>query len=144
MAGSFRILAPGFLGASASLSPGTAGAQMPCGMFDTDGDGCKKEPYDANTSCGQYSDAMVCINGNEDVQCTGEIYRGCFYGQGDADAPTDYCCAGWLPFLSNDNIDHAGCLTIDAPWGGSCTTYNDAPGQCHLYDWYCVPGYDWW
>lgn len=75
--------------------------------------------------CGQYSDAPVCENGNTDVTCTGEIYRGCAQGQTDcADGNGNYddqCCAGWGPG-TGDNIDHAYCTERDAGYGGfGCT-----------------------
>lgn len=71
--------------------------------------------------CGEYSDAPVCQNGNTDVACTGEIYRGCAQGQTDcADGLGNYddrCCAGWAPG-GGDNIDHAYCTEQDADHGG--------------------------
>lgn len=102
--------------------------QGSCGTHDTDNDGCQREVGDANTSCSQYSDAMVCTQ-SSDVTCSGEIYRGCFYGQSDTDPDTDYCCAGFSDGMANDNIDHAHCSSgYDAGWGSSCYFW-DSPGS---------------
>lgn len=83
----------------------------------------------AGPACAIRGDAAVCTNGNTDVACTGEIYRGCQTGQTDcantAGNPDDGCCGGWLPG-GNDNIDHASCITHDAPWGGMA--------WCSLFD----------
>lgn len=71
--------------------------------------------------CGVRQDAAVCIHGEEDVTCTGEVYRGCPVGQTDcADnvGEDDVCCAAINPFTPGDNIDHAYCRQDDAPWGG--------------------------
>lgn len=38
--------------------------------------------------CGRRRDAAVCVNGEQDVTCSSEIYRGCPQGQTDcADNP---------------------------------------------------------
>lgn len=71
--------------------------------------------------CGERSDAAVCQDGNSDVTCTGELYRGCGSGATDcANVPggndDDVCCAGWGPG-SGDNIDHSYCYSMDASWG---------------------------
>jgi hypothetical protein len=71
--------------------------------------------------CSGRQDAPVCVNGEEDVTCTGEIYRGCQVGQtdcADGQGQDDNCCAGTLPFTPGDNIDHAYCRMDDAEWGG--------------------------
>ena len=74
--------------------------------------------------CEGYADAPVCTNGNTDVQCWGEIYRGCAVGAVDcADGsgnPDDRCCAAWDPWAGGDNIDHAYCSTSDAGYGDLC------------------------
>ena len=97
----FRIINPLAVAAAAALAAGTA--------------------VDARANCGEYSDAPVCQNGNEDVTCTGEIYRGCQQGQIDcADGNGNYddqCCAGFGPGVG-DNIDHAFCVERDAGYGG--------------------------
>lgn len=71
--------------------------------------------------CRGRDDAPVCKNGNEDVTCAGERYRGCQTGQHDcADNeanPEDECCWGWGPG-PGDNIDHDDCMQDDAGWGG--------------------------
>lgn len=72
--------------------------------------------------CGTRNDASVCKDGNSDVACAREIYKGCENGTTDcANTPggneDDVCCAGWGPG-SGDNIDHAYCIHDDAPWGG--------------------------
>lgn len=73
--------------------------------------------------CGTYEDAPVCTNGNEDVACDGERYRGCAAGTTDCannpDNNDDSCCWGWGPG-TGDNIDHQYCSTADAEWGGTC------------------------
>ena len=59
--------------------------------------------------CGHYSDAAVCHNGQTDVTCSTELYRGCYANENDcadnAANPDDRCCAGYGPGVS-DNIDH--------------------------------------
>lgn len=81
--------------------------------------------------CGQYSDAPVCQNGNQDVICTGERYRGCAQGASDcADTdpnPDDDCCWGW-GYGAGDNIDHQFCRLQDAGWGSTCIVW-DGCGQ---------------
>jgi hypothetical protein len=68
----------------------------------------------------RYYDAPVCINGEEDVTCGTERYRGCYLVD-CADGPglDDQCCWGPLPGPS-DNIDHYMCSSWDAGWGGVC------------------------
>jgi hypothetical protein len=68
-----------------------------------------------NTLSCRVADLPTCTIPAVDVQCAGEVYRGCFRWEPDI-AQDDFCCAGWGPGL-NDNIDHAGCRTIDAPTG---------------------------
>lgn len=71
--------------------------------------------------CAGRADAPVCTNGNEDVKCGGERYRGCQTGQQDcADNDgnsEDACCYGWGPG-PGDNIDHDDCRHDDSGWGG--------------------------
>lgn len=86
-------------------------------------------------ACTGRGDAAVCTNGNSDVTCTGERYRGCQTGQTDCanspENPDDNCCWGWGPG-NGDNIDHATCITSDAGWGGA----GDA--SCVLLDRYLI------
>ncbi len=76
----------------------------------------------AAASCGEYQDAPVCKNGESDVTCSTEKYRGCAPGETDcADSGTnndDRCCAGSSRHGPGDNIDHQYCSTSDAEWGG--------------------------
>lgn len=76
---------------------------------------------EAQDGCGVRADAPVCENGNTDVTCTGETYRGCETGQTDcanvSANPDDVCCWGSGPG-SGDNIDHAYCIHDDSGWGG--------------------------
>ena len=71
--------------------------------------------------CGEYADSPVCTDGNTDVSCSLEIYRGCQPGQNDcADSPNggnqdDKCCAGITG--GGDNIDHQYCFERDGQWG---------------------------
>lgn len=119
-----RLLAPGTLGrytGSGRVTVLTPGAAF-C-PHDTDGDGCERESGDQNTSCGSYSDAMVCINAANDLACSSydtDKYRGCYYGNVDRDDGSDYCCAGWMADGGRDNIDHGECAFADAHWGESC------------------------
>jgi hypothetical protein len=130
----FRFLARG----SRRLTRGRArGPAYDC-PHDTDKDNCEREKGDSNTSCGQYSDAMVCVNGNEDLACSTfdfNSYRGCHYGaSSDHDPGSDYCCAGWIPG-SNDNIDHGSCASGDADWGSTCIGWDDQqPPECETKD----------
>lgn len=110
----FEIVNPAALNRNASAAAGE------CGEED-------------QGSCDQRSDAPVCTNGNEDVLCTGERYRGCEVGQTDcANTPggneDDICCWGWGPG-SGDNIDHGACIRDDARWGGI-----DREGDCIFWD----------
>jgi len=72
--------------------------------------------------CGARQDAAVCTNGNTDVSCTTETYRGCAIGQTDcADNdgnPDDQCCFGGSGLGPGDNIDHGFCREQDAGYGG--------------------------
>jgi hypothetical protein len=84
----------------------------------------------ATSSCGEREDAPVCVNGQTDVTCTGELYRGCATGQTDcANQPgqDDVCCAAWGPGVS-DNIDHGACFTSDSAWGwiNACSIFFDS------------------
>ena len=76
---------------------------------------------DPPESCSAYADASYCGDGESDVTCFGEKYRGCEQGQTDcADNPwnpDDKCCAAINPFTGGDNIDHASCTIADAGWG---------------------------
>lgn len=72
--------------------------------------------------CGERSDAPVCKDGNTDVTCLAELYKGCETGTTDCanvrgGNEDDVCCAGWGPG-NGDNIDHAYCIHDDAGWGG--------------------------
>src|SRR5262249_36596393 len=82
------------------------------------------------SGCALRADAPVCTNGNTDIACMGELYRGCQANQFDCannpGNPDDACCAGWVPGNPGDNIDHAACITNDAPWGGF--------GGCVIFD----------
>jgi hypothetical protein len=85
----------------------------------------------ATSSCGEREDAPVCVNGQTDVTCTGERYRGCPVGQTDcANQPgndDDVCCQGWGPG-TGDNIDHGACSRSDSGWGGinMCSYFIDS------------------
>lgn len=77
-------------------------------------------------TCDRYEDAPVCTDGNRDVQCSGERYRGCYPGEYDcADFPggDDKCCWGHGPG-GGDNIDHARCYEHDADWGSTCFVFD--------------------
>lgn len=95
-------------------------------------------PMGGGQSCGQYADAPVCQNGNQDVHCTGELYRGCQPGATDCadtpENPDDGCCAGWGPGVG-DNIDHATCRTEDATFGGTCLSgiWDSRENQCAFW-----------
>lgn len=106
-------------------------------------------------TCWTYNDAPVCTNGQTDVTCIGERYRGCPVGAtdcGDNDGnPDDACCLGLGPG-PGDNIDHADCRTNDADWGGTCFWgFDGIPGCCGEGDYFascqsvaydCIPWYD--
>jgi len=131
-----RPITPGWRNA-----PRAVANKLDC-PHDTDSDGCEREIGDNNTGCGSYSDAMVCIEGNTDVTCNGEKFRGCHYGQSDVDPDDDNCCAGYMDGIPNDNIDHGNCtsgndagwgetcyFSDDPPPGGGCSWWNDEPGE---------------
>ncbi|HEX9671750.1 MAG TPA: hypothetical protein VGC93_19935 [Thermoanaerobaculia bacterium] len=107
MANHFRIVNPATLAVAAATVARAAQAQ----------------------DCGVREDAPVCTSGGEDVECTGERYRGCETGQTDcANNPgndDDVCCWGAGPG-SGDNIDHEFCIQDDSGWGGI--------GWCILWD----------
>lgn len=91
--------------------------------------------------CGLRQDAPVCTNGQTDVTCVGEIYRGCQTGQTDCannpQNPDDSCCSGWIPGNNGDNIDHASCTVDDAPWGGFSLCFFEEDGPQNQYP--CLP-----
>jgi hypothetical protein len=78
---------------------------------------------DQNLGCGVYNDLPVCKDGNSDVSCWSEVYRGCNKGETDcadcltsSDNQNDVCCAGISP-IAGDHIDHQYCWVNDAKTG---------------------------
>lgn len=100
-------------------------------------------------TCIYRADAPVCENGDQDVACTGEVYRGCAVGQADCannpDNPDDTCCAAVIPGTTGDNIDHAYCSINDAGYGGIGVCFwsdtgnkpPEPPVLCAMEDWTC-------
>jgi hypothetical protein len=89
----------------------------------------------AASSCGPRETAPVCANGEEDVTCSGERYRGCALGAtdcADGENGDDKCCWGVGPG-PGDNIDHEFCRTNDAGWGGTCFYWDTGHGPPELY-----------
>lgn len=82
----------------------------------------------ASEECARYSDAPMCRNGEQDVDCGSELYRGCCSTETDcadnSGNDDDSCCAGWGPG-TGDNIDHEYCATRDASYGGTCFIWDD-------------------
>jgi len=77
------------------------------------------------SGCGARSDAPVCKDGESDVTCDTEIFRGCDSNETDcancatnADNQDDACCAGSSSLGPGDNIDHESCHHNDADFGG--------------------------
>lgn len=85
-------------------------------------------------NCGEYADAPVCENGEQDVQnpvcaTTMDRYRGCPTNATDCancatqvDNSDDRCCVGANESVG-DNIDHFYCYERDGGWGGISWCY---------------------
>ncbi len=87
-------------------------------------------------SCTVRNDAPVCKDGNTDVTCDTETYRGCDDNETDCancatsnDNQDDVCCAGTSNHGVGDNVDHRNCHHNDAEWDG----YADA--WCIFFWW---------